>query len=168
MLGEDCVGKTSLLRRYIDRSFSFQGQATLAIDYFLKTVSLPSGGIVNAQFWDNPGQKICRKLVYTYFRGSIGAFLIYDVTNKNSFLECKNWMEKFRKKTEANAIIMLVANKKDIDSANEELRKITYDQGLNFAINNGLLFKETSARTGFNVDEVFELLLEVLYQRLHI
>jgi GTPase SAR1 family protein len=97
------------------------------------------------------GQERFRSVTRSYYRGAAGALLVYDVTSRESFNTLSNWLNDTRTLASSNIIIILVGNKKDL----EEQREVTFLEASNFAQENDLIFLETSAKTGENVEESF-------------
>lgn len=164
IIGEAGVGKTHLLSKYIKGTLPKTPTSTIGVEFATRTVPLRSGGTVKAQIWDTAGQERYRAITCAHYRRSIGALLVYDVTNEKSFIACKRWMEDLRDHAEPDIVIMLVGNKADLADVNQASRKVSYEQGAKFAKSNGLLFQETSTYTGLNVKEAFEGLLQIIYQ----
>ena len=164
IIGEAGVGKTHLLSKYIKGSLPKNPTSTIGVEFATRTVPLQSGGTVKAQIWDTAGQERYRAITCAHYRRSIGALLVYDVTNEKSFVACKRWMEELRDQAEPDIVIMLVGNKLDLLDKNQSNCKVPTDVAAKFAKTNGMLFRETSTFTGFNVKEAFEGLLQTIYQ----
>jgi Rab family protein len=164
IIGEAGVGKTHLLSKYIKGTLPKNPTSTIGVEFATRTVPLPSGGTVKAQIWDTAGQERYRAITCAHYRRSIGALLVYDITNEKSFLACKRWMEELRDQAEPDIVIMLVGNKLDLVEKNRENRKVQREAAEKFAKTNSLLFQETSTFTGENVKEAFEGLLQNIYQ----
>lgn len=162
IIGEAGVGKTHLLSKYIKGTLPKNPTSTIGVEFATRTVPLQSGGTVKAQIWDTAGQERYRAITCAHYRRSIGALLVYDVTNEKSFTACKRWMEELRDQAEPDIVIMLVGNK--IDLLDKNPCKVPTEVAAKFAKNNGLMFQETSTFTGLNVKEAFEGLLQNIYQ----
>ena len=163
LVGEAAVGKTHLLSRYIKGTLPKNPTSTIGVEFATRTVSLQSGGTVKAQIWDTAGQERYRAITSAHYRRAVGALLVYDVTNEKSFLAAKRWMEELRDHAEPDIVIMLVGNKVDLCDSKPEIRRVSHEEGANFAKANGLLFEETSAVTVIRVREAFENLLQAIY-----
>ncbi|CAG9332072.1 unnamed protein product [Blepharisma stoltei] len=163
LVGEAGVGKTHLLSRYIKGTLPKNPTSTIGVEFATRTVPLESGGIVKAQIWDTAGQERYRAITCAHYRRAVGALLVYDVTNEKTFASVKRWMEELRENAEPDIVILLVGNKVDLCDRNPDSRKITKEQGARFAMENGLLFEETSAITIVRVKEAFEGLLQAIY-----
>ncbi|OMJ65957.1 hypothetical protein SteCoe_37367 [Stentor coeruleus] len=164
IIGEAGVGKTHLLSKYIKGTLPKNPTSTIGVEFATRTVPLPSGGTVKAQIWDTAGQERYRAITCAHYRRSIGALLVYDITNEKTFAACKRWMEELRDQAEPDIVIMLVGNKVDLVEKNRENRKVPREAAEKFAKVNSLLFQETSTFTGDNVKEAFEGLLQNIYQ----
>ena len=163
LVGEAAVGKTHLLSRYIKGTLPKNPTSTIGVEFATRTVPLETGGTVKAQIWDTAGQERYRAITSAHYRRAVGALLVYDVTNEKSFQAVRRWMEELKDHAEPDIVIMLVGNKIDLCDRNSDARKITREAGEKFAKDHGLLFEETSAITVVKVKEVFEGLLQVIY-----
>uniref|UniRef100_A0A8C7I0W9 RAB6B, member RAS oncogene family b n=3 Tax=Oncorhynchus TaxID=8016 RepID=A0A8C7I0W9_ONCKI len=153
-LGEQSVGKTSLITRFMYDSFDNTYQATIGIDFLSKTMYLEDRtvrNVVRLQLWDTAGQERFRSLIPSYIRDSTVAVVVYDITNMNSFQQTCKWIDDVRTERGSDVIIMLVGNKTDL----EEKRQITIEAGEQRAKELNVMFIETSAKTGTNVKQLF-------------
>uniref|UniRef100_A0A8B9JER7 RAB6B, member RAS oncogene family b n=1 Tax=Astyanax mexicanus TaxID=7994 RepID=A0A8B9JER7_ASTMX len=155
-LGEQSVGKTSLITRFMYDSFDNTYQATIGIDFLSKTMYLEDRTKtvllqVRLQLWDTAGQERFRSLIPSYIRDSTVAVVVYDITNVNSFQLTSKWIDDVRTERGSDVIIMLVGNKTDL----EEKRQITIEEGEQRAKELNVVFIETSAKTGSNVKQLF-------------
>ncbi|XP_017563239.1 ras-related protein Rab-6A isoform X4 [Pygocentrus nattereri] len=149
-LGEQSVGKTSLITRFMYDSFDNTYQATIGIDFLSKTMYLEDRTI-RLQLWDTAGQERFRSLIPSYIRDSAAAVVVYDITNVNSFQQTTKWIDDVRTERGSDVIIMLVGNKTDL----ADKRHITTEEGEQRAKEMNVLFIETSAKTGYNVKQLF-------------
>ena len=156
LLGDSSVGKTCILARYADNTFQEDHLATIGLDYKIKTVTLDNGKTVKIQIWDTAGQDRFKSITKNYYKGAHGIILIYDITNKRSFDNVKNWVDVIKEEVSEKVTIILVANKID---CNEE-RKVSTIEGKNIANEYGLQFFETSAKSGENINESFNYLIK--------
>ena len=106
---------------------------------------------VRVQIWDTAGQEAFRSITRSYYKSSTCAFIVYDITNKSSFKSVASWLNECREMCYKDILICLVGNKTDLESK----RVVTKDEGQKFADDNGLLFIETSAQDGTNIEELF-------------
>ena len=159
LLGNSDVGKSSLLLRYVDSVWSDTFVPTIGVDFKVKTIEI-DGKKVKLQIWDTAGQERFRTVVSTYFRGAHGIFLIYDITNRDSFKNLENWLIEIEKNASENVLKILIGNKNDL----EDERDIASDEGKAFANRNGMQFIETSAKKNTNVNEAFETLGKLMIE----
>jgi len=165
LLGDSTVGKTCFLKKYTDKTFQDVHMSTIGLDYRVKTMTLKSGKVVKLQIWDTAGQDRFRAITKNYYKGANGIILIYDVTSIQTYENVKNWISQIREEASPNVIIYIAGNKIDL----EEERKIKTEEGQKLAEELGLPFFETSAKTGVNINESFEDLVEkidVVYSKL--
>ncbi|XP_043830290.1 ras-related protein Rab-41 [Dromiciops gliroides] len=149
-LGEQSVGKTSLITRFVYDSFDNTYQATIGIDFLSKTMYLEDRS-VRLQLWDTAGQERFRSLIPSYIRDSTVAVIVYDVTNFSTFCQTSKWIEDVRAERGGDIIIMLVGNKNDLGHK----RQVTSEEGRQRAREMNVMFIETSAKTGHNVKQLF-------------
>ena len=160
LLGDSCVGKTCFFFKYIERTFSNIHLATIGIDIKHKKMKMEDGKNIKLIIYDTAGLEGLRYISKAYYKKADGMVLIYDITNKQSFYNLKNWINQIREEVYDKLPIILVGNKKDF----EEQRKVTEEQGKNLAKEYGLAFFECSAITGENIDDIFnELTKNMLY-----
>ena len=106
---------------------------------------------VRVQIWDTAGQEAFRSITRSYYKSSTCAFIVYDITNKKSFQNVGTWLNECREMCYKDILICLVGNKTDL----ENQRNVSKEEGQKFADDNGLLFFETSAQDGTNIEEIF-------------
>jgi Rab family protein len=164
LVGDVGVGKTHIVSRYIKDSLPNNPTATIGVELAMRTVTLRSGGTVKAQIWDTAGHERYRAITIAHFRRAVGAMIVYDVTNKNTFANAKRWMEVLREHGDPDIVIMLVGNKIDICNCNPASRKVSVKKATAFAKANRLLYEEISSITATRVKESFETLLEAIYK----
>lgn len=158
LLGEAQVGKTSLVYRFVNDSFSSSYKSTLGVNLLKKDLEVDEYGETSAQIWDLGGQESFRNLRKLYLEGAHGGMLLYDVTNKRSFQKLDNWVQSF-KETRGDKPLLLIGNKIDL----EEKIEVTKETGQEYASEHGFEFIQTSAKTGNNVDKAFhDLIKDVL------
>lgn len=154
-LGESNVGKSSLITRFIYDSFEDSYVSTTGIDFLSKTIHLDTRTI-RLQLWDTAGQERFKSLIPNYIRDCDIAVVMYDITNKSSFIETPKWIEFVQDLRGDNFPIMLVGNKIDI----KEARKIAHLDGEILATKLNCKFIETSAKTAFNVNNLFKIIAQ--------
>ena len=148
-IGNPTTGKTSLLNRICNDKFEPNYDSTIGVDFFTKTVFY-NETIFKLQLWDSAGQEKYRALIPSYIRGASIIFLIYDLNHKESFEAINNWLGFVNQYTnKAQVKLVLVGNKNDLE------RKVKTEEGKNLAEKEGMLFFETSAKTGDGVIQMF-------------
>ncbi|TMS37150.1 hypothetical protein L596_004144 [Steinernema carpocapsae] len=151
ILGDSCTGKTCLLIRYKDGTFmSNNFISTVGIDYRNKLVEIDKTK-VKLQIWDTAGQERFRSITSSYYRDADALLLVYDVTNRGSFENIRNWLAQIQEYAKEDVQITLIGNKVDLASQ----RKVTSDEGKQLAAAYNIPFVETSAKTGQRVQETF-------------
>lgn len=161
LVGESGVGKSCILNRYIDDFFEQSFIATIGIDFKIKTIKIGSK-YIKLQIWDTAGQERFRTITSAYYRGAMGALLVYDVTNQQSFDQINNWIKEIDQHAQY-ANYVLIGNKTDKNN-----RVITSDQGLELANRHNISFYETSAKNNTNIEDVFNDLTSQILDRLSI
>ena len=159
LLGNSDVGKSSLILRYVDQVWSDTFVPTIGVDFKVKTLEIDNKQI-KMQIWDTDGQERFRNVISSYFRGSHGIFLIYDITNRDSFKNLENWLIEIEKNASQNVLKILIGNKSDL----VDDREIKTEEGQAFANRNGMKFIETSAKMNTNVNEAFETLAKLMME----
>lgn len=156
-LGEQSVGKTSLITRFMYDSFDNSYQATIGIDFLSKTMYLEDRTI-RLQLWDTAGQERFRSLIPSYIRDSSVAVVVYDVSNLNSFEQTTKWIDDVRMERGSDVIIMLVGNKTDLS----DKRQVSTEDGERKAKELDVMFIETSAKSSYNVKQLFRRVASAL------
>ena len=150
VIGNSGVGKSCLLIRFTDDSWSDSYVTTIGVDFKIKTLDV-DGKSVKLQIWDTAGQERFRNIISSYYRGAQGIMVVYDVTDLDSFQNLNSWLIEIEKNASKNVYKILVGNKCDLESD----RKVTREQAQEFANQYGMKFFETSAKNSVNVSEAF-------------
>lgn len=156
-LGDQSAGKTSIITRFMYDKFDNTYQATIGIDFLSKTMYLEDR-TVRLQLWDTAGQERFRSLIPSYIRDSSVAVIVYDVTNRQSFLNTSRWIQEVRTERGLDVIIVLVGNKTDL----VDKRQVSIEEGDAKARELGVMFVETSAKAGFNIKALFRKIAAAL------
>ena len=130
---------------------------TIGVEFGAKTIQI-NGKTIKIQIWDTAGQEAFQAITRTYYKGAIGALLVYDITRRDTFTHVTKWLDDVRTNSSKNVTVILIGNKKDL----EDKRQVSYEEGEAFAKENGLMFLETSAKTAYNVVESFNLLAQCI------
>ncbi|XP_030563150.1 ras-related protein Rab-21 [Drosophila novamexicana] len=160
LLGEGCVGKTSLVLRYMEDKFNTQHLSTLQASFVTKKVTLPDEQRAQLNIWDTAGQERFHALGPIYYRGSDGALLVYDITDQDSFQKVKSWVRELKQMRGSEIALIIVGNKTDL----EDQRAISYETALRYAQTVGAQYVETSAKENEGVNELFELLTQLMVE----
>ena len=161
MIGDSGVGKTCLLLRYANDSFSPTFITTIGIDFKIKNVDI-DGTRIKLQIWDTAGQERFRTITTSYFRGAQGILLVYDVTDRRSFESIRNWISQIQQHADVHVNKILVGNKCDM----KDEKVVSTQEGENLAKEFGIPFAEVSAKNDINVDKSFKDLATAVKERL--
>ena len=156
-LGDQSVGKTSIINRFIYDTFEDVYQATIGIDFLSKPVYVDEKTI-RLQLWDTAGQERFKSLIPSYVKDSSVAVICYDITNADTFKSVKTWVENARSMRGEEVILFIAGNKSDL----AEQRAVSDEEGENLASELGASFFETSAKSGDNVKTLFDDLAKKL------
>jgi len=151
LLGDSAVGKSSLVLRFVRGQFFEYQESTIGAAFLTQNVSL-NDYTVKFEIWDTAGQERYHSLAPMYYRGAAAAVVVYDITNADSFVRAKSWVKELQRQGSPNIVIALAGNKCDLSSK----RKVEATEAQEYAKDNGLFFKETSAKTALNVEELFK------------
>jgi small GTP-binding protein len=159
VVGESGVGKTNLMTRFAYNKFSKDHQSTIGVEFAAKIITLENKTI-KAQIWDTAGQERFRAISTAYYRDAKAAFIVYDITKKETFETIPKWLKEIREQGEPGMPIMCCGNKLDL----AHIRDVSEKEGKDFATKNKLLWMETSACEGTGVDEAFMSVVEELFK----
>ena len=161
IVGDASVGKSNLLLRYTHGVFREEYQLTIGVEFGRSNITI-NDQIFRIQIWDTAGQENFRSITRAYYKNSACALIVYDITRRASFESISSWIEDCKNSSPKSIMMVLVGNKVDL----EEKREITIEEGQELAEKYGLLFFETSAKTGQNVNEVFQKSAEVIAKKI--
>ncbi|KAH0889448.1 hypothetical protein HID58_051877 [Brassica napus] len=159
LTGDSGVGKSNLLSRFTKNDFSHDSRSTIGVEFATRSIKVDDK-IVKAQIWDTAGQERYRAITSAYYRGAVGALLVYDVTRHVTFENVERWLKELRNHTDANIVIMLVGNKSDL----RHLRALLTEEVKAFAERENTFFMETSALEALNVESAFTEVLTQIYR----
>ncbi|XP_047338526.1 ras-related protein RABA2a [Impatiens glandulifera] len=159
LIGDSGVGKSNLLSRFTRNEFCLESKSTIGVEFATRTLEV-EGRTVKAQIWDTAGQERYRAITSAYYRGALGALLVYDITKPTSFENVSRWLKELRDHADSNIVIMLIGNKTDL----KHLRAVNTEDAQSFAETEGLSFIETSALEATNVEKSFQMILSEIYR----
>lgn len=159
LIGDSGVGKSNLLSRFTRNEFSLESKSTIGVEFATRSIKVDDK-IVKAQIWDTAGQERYRAITSAYYRGAVGALLVYDVTRHVTFENVERWLKELRDHTDSNIVVMLVGNKADL----RHLRAVSTEDAKSFAEKENTFFMETSALESMNVENAFTEVLTQIYQ----
>ncbi|GAB4847264.1 Ras- protein Rab11D [Ancistrocladus abbreviatus] len=158
LIGDSAVGKSQILSRFARNEFSLDSKATIGVEFQTRTLTIHHKS-VKAQIWDTAGQERYRAVTSAYYRGAVGALLVYDITKRQTFEHIPRWLEELRSHADKNIVIMLIGNKTDL----EDQRAVSTEDATEFAQKEGLFFLETSALESTNVETAFMTVLTEIF-----
>ncbi len=162
LIGDSGVGKSNLLSRFTRDEFNLESKSTIGVEFASRTVQT-DGKVIKAQIWDTAGQERYRAITSAYYRGAVGALLVYDISKRLTYENVPRWLKELRDHADENIVIMLVGNKRDL----RHMRAVTTDEAKEFAEQNHLFFIETSALDSTNVEAAFKRILSEIMQLLN-
>ncbi|XP_075381066.1 ras-related protein Rab-11A-like [Mycteria americana] len=159
LIGDSGVGKSNLLSRFTRNEFNLESKSTIGVEFATRSIQVDNK-TVKAQIWDTAGQERYRAITSAYYRGAVGALLVYDIAKYLTYENAERWLKELQDHADANIVIMLVGNKSDL----RHLRAVPTDEARSFAEKNGLSFLETSALDSTNVETAFHNILSEIYR----
>lgn len=159
LIGDSGVGKSNLLSRFTRNEFSLESKSTIGVEFATRSINV-DGKMIKAQIWDTAGQERYRAITSAYYRGAVGALLVFDLTRHVTFENVERWLKELRDHTDSNIVVMLVGNKSDL----RHLRAVSTEDAQSFAEREGLYFIETSALESTNVENSFKQILTQIYR----
>ena len=161
IVGNSAVGKSCLLLRFDEGRFQPIHDVTVGVSFSIKMMKI-EGQNIKVQVWDTAGQEIFRSITRSYYRDSACAIIVYDITDNSSFEKVDEWIRDVRNLAPQDCLIALFGNK--LDQSNTQ-RAVSTSQGQELADRNGILFFETSALTGANVETAFNECIQAVYAK---
>jgi len=160
LIGDSGVGKSNLLSRFTSNEFNLESKSTIGVEFATKNIVI-DGHTIKCQIWDTSGQERYRAITGAYYRGAVGALLVYDITRQSSFQNIDHWLKELKDHADENIVMMLVGNKSDLA---ESSRAVPTEEGGAFSEDNKMLFFETSALDATNVDAAFQTVFSKIYE----
>lgn len=158
LIGDSGVGKSNLLSRYTRNEFNLESKTTIGVEFATKTIE-HEGKIIKAQVWDTAGQERYRAITSCFYRGAVGALLVYDICKPSSFENIERWLKELQDHADTSIVVMLIGNKTDL----RHLRAVKTEEGAAFAQKHRISFIETSAMDSSNVDGAFTTALHQIH-----
>ena len=160
IIGDTCVGKSNILSRYLKNEFKEDSKSTVGVELGTKFLKIKGTG-AKIQIWDTAGQERYRSITSSYFKGSHGCFIVYDITSEISFDNVEKWYEQAQKEAGKDISVILVGNKCDLENE----RKVPKEKGEDKAKSFRCPFFETSALSKINIDDIFNEMVNNIYDR---
>jgi Ras-related protein Rab-1A len=160
LIGDSGVGKSCLLLRFADDTYTESYISTIGVDFKIRTIDLDAKTI-KLQIWDTAGQERFRTITSSYYRGAHGIIVVYDTTDLESFNNVKQWLHEIDRYASENVNKLLVGNKSDLTAK----RAVSFDQAKEFADSLGIEFIETSAKNSTNVEKAFMMMASQIKTR---
>ncbi|KAM3140905.1 hypothetical protein pb186bvf_006916 [Paramecium bursaria] len=150
LIGNGNCGKTSLLYYYVNGKPKQKVSQTVGVEFATKSISIKQKQL-KLQLWDTAGQERFRSITKTYYRGALGALIVFDITNKDTFDALNQWIKDAREFAKPSIQIMVIGNKLD----EEQNRAISFKDASDFCKQNDVMYMETSALNGQFVKDAF-------------
>uniref|UniRef100_A0A4W4GFB1 Ras-related protein Rab-25 n=1 Tax=Electrophorus electricus TaxID=8005 RepID=A0A4W4GFB1_ELEEL len=128
LIGDSGVGKSNLLSRFTRNEFNLESKSTIGVEFATRSIQV-DGKTIKAQIWDTAGQERYRAITSAYYRGAVGALLVYDIAKHLTYENVERWLKELRDHADNNIVIMLVGNKSDL----RHLRAVPTDEARAFA-----------------------------------
>jgi small GTP-binding protein len=162
LIGNSNVGKSSILKRYIQKVFDDNYSCTIGVDFFMKSITIGEKTI-KLQLWDTAGTEKFRSITTGYYRGANAALVVFDLTSKKSFTALNEWIQNYYKYSNPDSVknVVIIGNKCDLT----ESREVTEEEINDFIKDNNITYFETSAKDGKNIDECFNHMAQKLIEQ---
>lgn len=162
VIGDSGVGKTSMVQRLMKKAFPVEYQSTIGLDFASKTIMIHNHILVKSYIWDTAGQEVFSSIIASYYRDIAGAIIVFDVSNRDSFQRCDFWLSELDNKRRSlrDISVLLLGNK--IDSN----REVSEEEASAYAKDRGLLYIETSAKTGENIEVFYRTLIHHIFENM--
>ena len=157
IIGDSSVGKSNILSSFRDGSFTEKKQPSIGVEFIAKNIKI-GNLIFRLQIWDTAGQETFLSMTKVYYKNSSCAFIVYDITEKESFNHINFWLNELKQEAPESILYVLIGNKCDLNLR----REVSYEEGENFAKKNNMIFFETSAKNGDNINTIFKESVEYI------
>lgn len=159
IIGDSGVGKSSILLRFTDDTFTESYLSTIGVDFKIRTIEI-DGHLIKLQMWDTGGQERFRTITSSYYRGAHGVILVYDVTEELSFRNIKQWLCEIDRYACEDVSKLIIGNKSDMSN-----KVVDFDYAKSFADDLGIEIMETSAKNSNNINKAFETMAMIIKKR---
>ncbi|KAG0591524.1 hypothetical protein KC19_1G181000 [Ceratodon purpureus] len=159
LIGDSAVGKSNLLSRYARNEFNSNSKATIGVEFQTQSMEI-DGKEVKAQIWDTAGQERFRAVTSAYYRGAVGALIVYDISRRGTFENVSRWLDELKVHSDSSVVVMLVGNKSDL----AHIREVSVEEATALAEKNTMSFMETSALESVNVVDAFQTVLKEIHK----
>jgi len=174
LVGDSGVGKSNLLSRFTRDNFSSDEKSTIGVEFATRVVAMPDGKLIKAQIWDTAGQERYRAITNAYYRGALGAMLVYDCSKQQTFDNIPRWIRELKDHANRDIVLMLVGNKCDLadkpavgasaGAGAGSGRAVSAEQAQSMATEFEISCMETSALTAMNVEKAFVTVIRNIYE----
>lgn len=158
-IGNSGTGKSAIVNRYVDEKFDEEFTSTIGVDFKIKSL-IHNENIIKLQIWDTAGQERFKTITSNYYRGVQGIILVFDLTDKNSYEKIDDWLKEIDKNCDSKHSTIIIGNKSDIISE----RLISFKEAKEYVEKLGFKYCEVSAKTNSNIDYIFEILLDLIFE----
>lgn len=162
LIGDHGVGKSNLISRFARNQFNLHSKSTIGVEFMTKSVTIDNK-VVKAQIWDTAGQERFRAITNAYYRGAVGALLVYDIANDSTFKNLNNWISEMENHADPNIEVMIIGNKSDL----KHMRRVQTEEAMGLAKGKNFSFMETSALNATNVNDAFISLITQIFHRIN-
>ncbi|CAI9787205.1 unnamed protein product [Fraxinus pennsylvanica] len=159
LIGDSAVGKSNILSRLSKNEFHLDSKPTIGVEFAYKNIRV-GDKLIKAQIWDTAGQERFRAITSSYYRGALGALLVYDITRRATFENLKKWLYEVREFGSSDMVIILVGNKSDLSNS----REVNVEDGQSLAQLEEIAFMEISAKENLNVEEAFHQMVRRIHE----
>ncbi|CDK26068.1 unnamed protein product [Kuraishia capsulata CBS 1993] len=161
LIGDSGVGKSCLLLRFAEDTYTPDYISTIGVDFKIKTIEL-DGKVIKLQIWDTAGQERFRTITSSYYRGAHGIIIVYDVTDQESYNNVNQWLQEIDRYATSSVMKLLVGNKSDL----VDKKVVEYSTAKEFADSRDLKFLETSALDSTNVEKAFSTMAQQIKSKM--
>jgi len=161
VIGDSGVGKTNIITRFTTNEFIVENKATIGVEFGHAEFKLADGIKIKVQIWDTAGQERFRAITRGYYKGAHGALVVFDITKAITFRNVEKWITELQEFADSDIVIMLVGNKTDL----KDEREILTEEARRYSEKNNLLYIETSAFDGANIQQSFQNIVTTIYER---